>query len=123
MIGAVKQMFPGVVAYSASRGFPREDVVGNTGVSLGGVESHAPELLIWGAGSSELKSWPWGEHRPKVVFDLSYQENSEARLVAKRFGASYVSGLELFQRQASAQRDFFRAHLASVEAGFAPPRE
>lgn len=125
MIPAVKQMFPGVVTYSASRGLPREDggEGADAGDSLGDVKSHAPELLIWGAGSSELKTWPWGEHRPKVVFDLSYQESSEARRVAKRFGASYVSGLELFQRQASAQRDFFRAHLASVEAGFDLPHE
>ncbi|GEM_PF-609024 len=124
MISAVTQMFPGVVPYSASRAMPRESVAApGASLSFGGVEAHAPALLIWGAGSSELKAWPWGEHRPTVVFDLSYQENSEARRVAKRFGARYVSGLELFQRQASAQRDFFRVHLASVESGFDHPRE
>ncbi len=102
MIAAVKQMFPGVCAYSASKAQPRESQA-----------SPAPRLLIWGAGAQELKLWPWGEHRPSVVLDLSYQESSEARRVAKTFGAHYISGLELFDYQARAQRDFFRELIPS----------
>ena len=101
MISATRQMFPGVVCYSASLASPRE-----------GESSPPPKLLIWGAGSQELVNWPWGAHRPEVILDLSYQENSEARRVAKSFRARYISGLQLFDHQARAQREFFKRVLS-----------
>lgn len=86
------------VYYSASTGKPRTEKA-----------AVSPVTVIWAAGSVR-GAWPetW---KPKLVIDLSYAENSVGRVVALEAGARYVSGLQMFEAQAEAQREFWTKEL------------
>lgn len=72
-------------------------------------EDFSPEAVVWAAprrADSEL--WPPESWQPKVILDLNYKEDSLGREYAQRCGCLYVSGQEMFQRQAELQRVFWK---------------
>jgi hypothetical protein len=95
-LAMILDVVPEARAFSARTGEPRAEVP--TGFS--------PDTVIWAAGAaggSPPRSW-----RPKLVFDLSYSEDSPARAFALERGARYISGLSMFRAQAAAQRIFWK---------------
>jgi 3-phosphoshikimate 1-carboxyvinyltransferase len=94
----IGETLPDAIFYSASTGNPRAEK-----------QSTQPAIVIWAAGSSRgawSASW-----KPRLVIDLSYTDNSMGRAVALEAGARYVSGLEMFEAQAQAQREFWTKEL------------
>jgi shikimate 5-dehydrogenase len=64
--------------------------------------TESPGVLIWAANpNAEFPPSTW---KPKKVIDLNYREDSHAKTFALRAGAEYVSGLEMFNRQADEQQ-------------------
>lgn len=71
--------------------------------------SFSPRLLVWGVGRSRSGNeiWPDPSWKPATVVDLNYGEDSPGREYAIRVGATYVSGLLMFKKQAEGQRQFW----------------
>ncbi len=84
---------PKAVAYSARTGFPRE------GEPL---LKHI-DALVWAAGMQITDTLPqvW---KPQVVVDLNYRADSPARSYAFAVGAKYISGEDMFFKQADEQQ-------------------
>lgn len=65
-----------------------------------------PDVLVYVGGpravTEPLHSW-----KPHTVFDLNYGEASPGRDYAVKIGATYISGLAMFEAQAQAQRKFW----------------
>ena len=64
------------------------------------------QVLIWAARPDA--PLPVGL-QPEFIFDLNYFEHSAAREYALQTGARYESGLQMFKRQAQAQRDWWKS--------------
>ena len=75
----------------------------------GTVNTEAPDLLIWATGRSNPFVWP--KIRPKLVLDLNYGDDSPGLEFAVQNGLPYYSGLKMFELQAAAQRQFWKAYL------------
>ena len=65
-----------------------------------------PDLLVW--ASPRMGVPPPREWRPRLVFDLSYREDSPGRIYALRAGTRYTSGLGMYLRQAALQRAWWK---------------
>lgn len=96
----LRSMLLKATEYSASQGSPRESAHAG----------HGPvQTLIWAAeplAKSPLDhALDWA---PAVVYDLNYREDSLARAYAKSIKAQYVSGEELFRKQAQRQQDLWK---------------
>ncbi len=96
VLEVLKSIIPEASYYSAREGKPRE----------ASTEILNPEVVIWGDPNNSIsripKSW-----KPKIVIDLSYHDKSPARLYSQEIGASYISGLEMFVRQADEQQKYW----------------
>jgi shikimate kinase len=71
------------------------------------------KVLIWAAGAEPQQSLSPDFLNPQLVYDLGYQQNSAAKSFAQLKGATYISGLELFKKQAALQQLFFSERLTS----------
>lgn len=69
----------------------------------------SPDIVIWASGSSR-GSWP-ANFQPRLIVDLAYSDDSEARAIALQLKSRYVSGLTMFRVQAEKQREFWNIHL------------
>lgn len=77
------------------------------------VSGEAPDVVVWAADSSQMQA-PWPESwRPKLVWDLSYREDSRARSWAAQLGSSYINGAEFFVEQARLQQEFWLKEVIS----------
>ncbi len=103
VLSSIAHVLPEATFFSASKGKPRESQTVNGETEKLGVLK--PEILIWAAGQ-ETGAWP-PDWKPRLIIDLSYTENSMARVIAFETGARYISGLTMFKAQASAQREFW----------------
>lgn len=75
-------------------------------------EDFFPEAVVWAAPRrADMDYWPPESWKPKVVVDLNYKEDSLGREYAQRCGCFYVSGQEMFQRQAELQRVFWKGKM------------
>lgn len=89
--------------YSASLGKPREE--SHSSAEIG----NAAKILIWGAEPLAKTPQEHGLAWPlEVVYDLNYREDSQARAFAKNIQARYVSGEDLFKKQALRQQDLWK---------------
>jgi hypothetical protein len=84
-----------------------------SGEERGGRQAKGLKTLIWAAKAEERRQ----PDRCRTEFqgvewvlDLSYREDSQAREFALQKGARYVSGIEMFQKQARAQQQFWMNH-------------
>ncbi len=84
---------PKAVVYSARTGFPRE----------GEPLLKEIDALVWAAGSQITDTLP-REWRPKFVIDLNYRADSPGRMYAFSVGAKYISGEDMFFKQADEQQ-------------------
>ncbi len=93
---ALGSLLPGSVVYSARE---RRRVSGSA-------DTNPYDVVIWAAGfaSDTLSDFPLVA---RSVWDLEYKTHSPARQLAQHKGWSYVSGEELFTRQALAQQRFW----------------
>lgn len=101
-LSSVQEIYPSALAYSVRTGEPRQ----GQGIT-------EPEVLIWAAGPRDEspKAKKLGIWKPRLVIDLNYREDSEARSYAQEVKATYVSGLELFKAQAQGQREFWQKRI------------
>jgi shikimate 5-dehydrogenase/shikimate kinase len=90
---------PKAVAYSARTGFPREG------------EPHLKDIdvLVWAAGWQNIETLPASWH-PEVVLDLNYRADSPARVYAHKINAKYISGEDMFFKQAEEQQKIWSSH-------------
>lgn len=95
VLKSLEQTLPKAAFYSASEGRSRAT----------GTQEASPRIVVWASGSVR-GAWP-ASWKPRLLVDLSYTENSIGRAVALETGARYVSGLEMFEAQALAQREFW----------------
>ncbi|MBC86087.1 MAG: hypothetical protein CL677_02820 [Bdellovibrionaceae bacterium] len=97
--GIIRESIPKAIFYSARSGAPRGDRV----------SMEEPDLVVWAVGAQHLDSiqWPPKHWKPGVVIDLNYSENSPGREYAKKSGAEYISGSEMFKHQGLAQQQFW----------------
>lgn len=94
VLSTVKSIFPRAAHYSSREG-----------ALLSGIPC-SPKTLIWAAGpTAKVPHQSW---HPEWVVDLSYSEASNARAYAQSLGARYRSGLKMFARQASRQRQHWK---------------
>ncbi|CAN5530404.1 hypothetical protein BH10BDE1_BH10BDE1_17560 [soil metagenome] len=98
VLSSIASSVPCAIFYSASSGQPRSEK-----------SCEAPAIVIWASGGRR-GAWPMS-WKPQLIIDLSYTENSMGRAVALESGARYVSGLEMFEAQAEAQREFWTKEL------------
>jgi len=78
----------------------RKALAGDSGQS-----SRRFDGLVWAAGwTSSAENCPL---RAPLVMDLEYKEDSPAREFAVIHGLTYVSGKDLFARQANLQQQFW----------------
>ncbi len=103
VLSSIAHVLPDATFFSASKGKPRESQTINGETGKLGISK--PEILVWAAGQ-ETGAWP-PDWKPRLIIDLSYTENSMARVIAFETGARYVSGLSMFKAQAAAQREFW----------------
>lgn len=68
-----------------------------------------PSIVIWASGA-QRGAWPTG-FQPRLVVDLSYTDDSEARAIAIEAKSRYISGLTMFRVQAEQQREFWLKHF------------
>lgn len=100
MLSNLRPMLPKATEYSASQGKPRSD---------SGARPQSIEVLIWAAEPLARSPLDHGlDWKPSVVYDLNYREDSMARAYAKSIQAQYVSGEELFIKQALRQQDLWK---------------
>ncbi|MFK8138106.1 MAG: shikimate kinase [Bdellovibrionales bacterium] len=93
-LAAIQNLIPDAIPYSARKSEPRDKRI-----------AIAPKNLIWAAGSREVnipEKWEL-----KKIIDLSYTWNSPAREYAVIQKIEYVSGIEMFEVQASEQRKYW----------------
>lgn len=90
---------PNAVAYSARTGFPRE----------GEPLLKQIDSLVWAAGMQLSDALP-KEWKPKFVIDLNYRADSPARAYAFAVGAKYISGEEMFFKQADEQQKIWSSY-------------
>lgn len=89
---AIERVFPEAIFVSSRTGLTEE----------GSSPAIVPKTIIWAASpDAALPQLSW---KPDVVCDLNYHEFSRAREYAMSTGARYVSGAQMFCRQASAQQ-------------------
>lgn len=96
-LALLKEVLPQARLFSARSGEARDRNLAS---------DFSPATLIWAAGSGPSSDLPlhW---KPESVFDLSYTDDSPARVYAQKIGARYISGLEMFREQARMQREFW----------------
>jgi shikimate 5-dehydrogenase len=90
---------PNAVAYSARTGFPRE----------GEPLLKQIDVLVWAAGMQITDTLP-KEWKPKFVIDLNYRADSPARAYAFAVGAKYISGEDMFFKQAIEQQKIWSSY-------------
>ncbi len=90
---------PNAVAYSARTGFPRE----------GEPLLKQIDALVWAAGTQLADSLP-KDWKPKFVIDLNYRADSPARAYAFAMGAKYISGDDMFFKQAIEQQNIWSSY-------------
>ncbi len=97
VLDVLKSIMPEASYYSSREGKPRAE----------SSEIMNPEVIIWGDPNNSISRVPkaW---KPKTVIDLSYHDKSPARLYSLEVGASYISGLEMFVRQADEQQKIWK---------------
>lgn len=100
-VSTIKTVIPGVSSYSSQAGKPRS----------GEIEVDNPSTVIWAAPNHPQTQSPPSHWKPQAVLDLSYKENSLARLYAIESQASYFSGLDFFRYQALEQQQFWSDYL------------
>lgn len=100
VLDSLQNVVPTASFYSVRTGQPRE----------GSKEINSPEIVVWAAPSGSLSTVP-KDWKPKVIVDLNYRENSEGLLYAQSLSAEYVSGLEMFLRQAEEQQKYWGSLL------------
>jgi shikimate kinase len=115
VLAMVRERLPLAQFFGASSGRLRE----NDAIKAIDVES--PSVVLWASGA-ERGAWPetW---KPALIVDLSYTENSMARVVALETGARYVSGIRMFKAQAEAQRVFWTECGRRQERSDQTPKE
>lgn len=69
----------------------------------------SPSIVIWASGA-QRGAWP-SSFQPRLVVDLSYTDDSEARAIAIETKSRYISGHSMFRVQAERQREFWLKHL------------
>jgi shikimate kinase len=96
LLPSIQLCLPFALPYSARTGEPRLRVGGEI----------QPEVIVWAAGQSSLDRIPknW---EPLLVIDMSYVENSPGRALALIKKAKYISGLQLFEKQALLQQNWW----------------
>ena len=67
----------------------------------------APDLVIWAVGRDRAPALPPADVRPRLILDLNYADDSPGLEWAAREGLAYRSGLDMFRRQAAAQRKYW----------------
>ncbi len=73
--------------------------------------NESPSVLIWASARSAETKWPPNSWRPKLIFDLNYQENSMGLELAQKYNTKYFSGARLFEIQALAQQKIWSKYL------------
>lgn len=109
-----------VIVWGGGGVLPALDTVLSRIASVGGRVQHlrasqpaelswAPSIVIWASGA-QRGAWPKA-FQPRLVIDLSYTDDSEARAIAIEAKSRYISGLTMFRVQAERQREFWLKHL------------
>lgn len=107
----LRHSFPEAVFYSARSQRPRGEEFAH-GSPLAG----PPDALwIWAAGPEADE--PKFDAKPKFIIDLNYREDSNARSLALKTGARYISGAGMFFAQADGQRKFWNKIFGLKDAG------
>ena len=97
-LSVLKQVVSKASYYSSRSGKPREAI------------DVRPQILIWAVGRKNFDQegvFPPSDWPLEKIIDLNYAEDSPGRECALKFGCAYISGLEMFQAQAQAQRKFW----------------
>lgn len=93
------KLFPEASFYSARSGSP-----------VYGMDIKNPEILIWGVGRSSMKQgcqFPTKKWKPLLVLDINYMEDSPGLEYAIINKIKYISGWDIFKKQAAKQRSLF----------------
>lgn len=100
----MKKVLPRAVAFSARSGKPRDPSE---------IAFEPPKVIVWAIGRAQMgdSKYPVANWKPELVLDLNYADDSPGREYAMRVGAKYVSGLEMFQKQAEEQQEFWRPYV------------
>ncbi|MFN8847698.1 MAG: shikimate kinase [Bdellovibrionales bacterium] len=96
LLPSIQKCLPLALPYSARTGEPRLRVGSDI----------QPEILVWAAGQSNIQQVP-NSWQPKLVLDMSYVDNSAGLALAQLKKSKYVSGLELFEKQALLQQKWW----------------
>jgi shikimate kinase len=99
LLPSLQKCLPLALPYSARTGEPRLRVGGDI----------QPEVLVWAAGQSDIQQVPKNWH-PQIILDMSYVENSAGRALAQLKRAQYISGLQLFEKQALLQQKWWKGY-------------
>lgn len=103
VIGALKEVLPQAIEYSARTG-ERRDQKNDA--------AFVPDVVIWAAPRASEVQLPPTDWKPKYILDLNYVENSMGLDYAQRESqAVYFSGLEMFYAQAKKQFKFWAKYL------------
>lgn len=100
----IKAVFPQAQFVKARSGI-------NGAMSIANSETIGPAILVWASPRSNEVILPPENWRPKIVVDLSYQENSMGLEYAEKCKAMYVSGYRMFELQALAQQKIWSSYL------------
>jgi len=95
------ELFPDATFFSA-----------RTGQRNRGPDLTRPRSVVWATGRPGAD--PPADWRPETVLDLDYRDSAPGRTIALRTGARYVSGLDMFRRQAEGQRTWWESRLKRV---------
>lgn len=95
------ELFPHAMFYSA-----------RTGHRTRGPDLIRPRTVVWATGRPGAD--PPADWRPGTVLDLDYRDSAPGRTFALRTGARYVSGLDMFRRQAEGQRRWWESRMKQV---------
>ena len=99
----MKWVLPEAHLYSSQTGCRRESPIQNDDCS-------EYDFLIWAAPRTDLTKWPSDKLKIKTIIDLNYTDNSMGLEYAARYKLNYISGLEMFKRQAKKQQEFWSSN-------------
>ena len=100
----MKKVIPSATYFSSQTGNPRFKMI----------DSQDYTTLVWAAPRSEKTLLPPTHWPIKIIFDLNYVENSMGleyaqNLISDKKQLLYISGLQMFDEQATMQQEFWSA--------------
>lgn len=103
MAEEIKRKYAQTVIFSARSGDPQ----------VTPVSGWTPQVIIWASGDTgaEIILEKHPDWKPIWVIDLNYRQDSPAISFAHKINARYVSGIEMFNGQASEQQKIWKKEL------------